>query len=90
MQASFTASCGLPWVDDDPRCRSYEEAWRAGWESAAIHAPQEAVLLAEVIDAKYAAGACQGLTEAQVDQFVTASCGRTDAHGRHPAGDIRG
>lgn len=33
---------------------------------------------------------CQGLTEAQVDQFVMATCGRTDAHSEHPGGDTRG
>lgn len=30
---------------------------------------------------------CPGLTEAQVDQFVTATCGRRDAHGEHVYAD---
>lgn len=30
-------------------------------------------------------GLCPGLTEAQVDTFVLAPCGRRDAHPEHPA-----
>lgn len=53
MKAAYTEASGRPWGDDDPCCQAYEEMWRAGWDSAALHIPEEAADMAEMVERKY-------------------------------------
>jgi hypothetical protein len=53
MRSAYTAESGRPWADDDPRCQAFVEMWRAAWDSASTHAPEEATSLAVVVEDKY-------------------------------------